>query len=285
MNLEIFNPKNIIVQGITGKFGAFHTKRMLDSGTNIIAGVTPGKSGQKIHNIPVFDKISDIQEKITIDASVIFVPATFAKSAIIEAISAEIPLIIAITEGIPIRDMLEINFLLKNSSSVLIGPNCPGILIPGLVNLGIIPDNLTIKGSTAVVSRSGTLTYEAVSLLSERGIGQKYIIGIGGDMISGSSFIDILKYFQADDEVENIILIGEIGGTNEIEAAKFIKDHISKPVFGYIAGWNAPPGVKMGHAGAILGSNKLESAQAKTDIFNKYGITTATSLPELITKM
>lgn len=285
MNLEIFNPKNIIVQGITGKFGAFHTKRMLDSGTNIIAGVTPGKSGQKIHNVPVFDKISNIQEKFNIDASVIFVPAAFAKSAIIEAISAGIPLIIAITEGIPIRDMLEINFLLKKSNSILIGPNCPGILIPDLVNLGIIPDNLAMKGSTAVVSRSGTLTYEAVSLLSAHEIGQKYIIGIGGDMISGSSFIDILKYFQADDEVENIVLIGEIGGTNEIEVAKFIKNHITKPVFGYIAGWNAPTGVQMGHAGAILGSNKLESAQAKTDIFNKSGITTATSLPELINKI
>ena len=285
MTPEMLTSQNIIVQGVTGKHGSFHTKNMLGYGTNIIAGTSPNQSVTDVHGVPVYQSIADVQADHKIDASVIFVPAKFAKSAIFEAIDARIPLIIVITEGIPVHDMLQISQHRQGSGSVIIGPNSPGLLIPGLHSLGIIPANLSTPGSTAIVSRSGTLTYEAMDGLTRRNIGQKYVIGIGGDQLRGSSFIDCLKLFENDSEIERILMIGEIGGTDEVEAAKYIAENITKPVFAYIAGHTAPPGVQLGHAGAILGSNQLESAAAKTSALAEAGAITANSLDELISKM
>ena len=282
MTPDIFRDKHVIVQGITGKNGSFHTGRMLASGTHIVGGTSPNQSVTEVHGVPVFRTIREIQAQQPVDISVIFVPAAHAKAAIMEAIDAEVPLIICITEGVPVHDMLHIKQRLATSSSILIGPNCPGVLIPGVHNLGIIPAALATPGHTAIVSRSGTLTYEAMSLLTQAGIGQRYVIGIGGDMIGGSSFIDCLQLFEQDAAVEQIVLIGEIGGTSEIAAADYIKRHISKPVYAYIAGHSAPSGVQMGHAGAILGTNELESAQAKTARLEASGAVVASSIQSLI---
>ena len=282
MTPDIFRGKHVIVQGITGKHGSFHTERMLARGTHIIGGTSPNQSFAEVHGVPVFRTIREIQAQQPVDISVIFVPAAYAKAAIMEAIDAEVPLIICITEGVPVHDMLHIKQRLATSSSLLIGPNCPGVLIPGVHNLGIIPAALATPGHTAIVSRSGTLTYEAMSLLTQAGIGQRYVIGIGGDMIGGSSFIDCLQLFEQDAAVEQIVLIGEIGGTSEIAAADYIKRHISKPVYAYIAGHSAPSGVQMGHAGAILGTNELESAQAKTARLEASGAVVASSIQSLI---
>ena len=282
MTPDIFHSKHVIVQGITGKHGSFHTERMLARGTHIVGGTSPNQSVTEVHGVPVFRTIREIQAQQPVDISVIFVPAAYAKAAIMEAIDAEVPLIICITEGVPVHDMLHIKQRLATSSSILIGPNCPGVLIPGVHNLGIIPATLATPGYAAIVSRSGTLTYEAMSLLTQAGIGQRYVIGIGGDMIGGSSFIDCLQLFEQDVAVEQIVLIGEIGGTSEIAAADYIKRHISKPVYAYIAGHSAPSGVQMGHAGAILGTNELESAQAKTARLEASGTVVASSIQSLI---
>ncbi len=281
MNEALLTGKNIIVQGITGSHGAFHTRAMVASGTHIVAGTSPGKAGQDIDGIPVYDSIKDIQADMAVDTSVIFVPAAFAKGAILEAINAEVPLIVCITEGIPIHDMLHIKQRTEKSKSKLIGPNCPGILMPGGNKLGIIPASLALPGSVGIVSRSGTLTYEAMASLTTRGIGQKYIIGIGGDPISGTSFTDCLELFQNDPDVTQIVMIGEIGGTAEYEAADYIAKHVTKPVYSYITGHHAPEGVQLGHAGAILGS-QAESAVAKTEYLKSKGVITETNLVSLI---
>lgn len=281
MNEAIHNIRNVIVQGITGSHGAFHTRAMVASGTRIVAGTSPGKAGRKVDGIPVYDSIKDILAEKVVDASVIFVPAPHAKGAIMEAIDAEIPLIVCITEGIPVHDMLQIKRRLQSSKSRLIGPNCPGILLPGRVKLGIIPANLALEGTVGVVSRSGTLTYEAMADLTRREIGQKYIIGIGGDPIQGSNFTDCLELFQNDPDVDKIVLIGEIGGVSEYEAADYIAAHVTKPVYAYITGHHAPVGVQLGHAGAIL-SKESESAEAKTAYLTSVGVHTATNLPALI---
>jgi succinyl-CoA synthetase alpha subunit len=281
MNESILRGNNVVVQGITGAHGAFHASAMKAAGTNIVAGVSPKKAGEFVDGIPVYASIKDIQADMNIDISVIFVPAVAAKGAIIEAINAKIPLIVCITEGIPIHDMLQISQHLEKGSSRLVGPNCPGILIPGSNKLGIIPATLALPGSVGIVSRSGTLTYEAMDGLTRRGIGQKYIIGIGGDRIQGTSFIDCLELFQNDPEVDRIIMIGEIGGTSEIEAADYIAQHVTKPVYAYITGHHAPAGVQLGHAGAILGSAD-ESASAKTAYLSEHDIITTTSITSLI---
>lgn len=281
MTEDLLRGKNVIVQGITGAHGAFHARAMKASGTNVIAGTSPNKAGELVDDIPVYNSIADIQKNKSVDISVIFVPARFAKGAIIEAITASIPLIVCITEGIPIHDMLQIKQHLEKGSSLLVGPNCPGILLPGGNKLGIIPAHLATPGMAAIVSRSGTLTYEAMDGLTRRGIGQKYIIGIGGDRIAGTSFIDCLELFQSDPDVDQIIMIGEIGGTSEIEAADYITQHVTKPVYAYITGHHAPAGVQLGHAGAILGSSD-ESASAKTDYLNKKGIKTSTNITDLV---
>ena len=285
MTPQLFTGKNVIIQGITGKNGRFHARNMLDYKTYIVAGTSPNQAISEVHGVPVFRTIDDIKKRFTIDISVIFVPAPHAKAAILEAIQAQIPLIVCITEGVPVHDMLEIKQKLRLSHSVLIGPNCPGVLLPGRQLLGIIPASLAAPGDTAIVSRSGTLTYEAMSLLTQSGFGQRYIIGIGGDMISGSSFVDCLQLFQNDPSVKRIVMIGEIGGISEITAADYIKQSINKPVYAYIAGHSAPGGVQMGHAGAILGTNALESAAAKTAYLQQAGAITANSISQLIQKI
>jgi succinyl-CoA synthetase alpha subunit len=282
---SVFTGKNVIVQGITGKNGLFHTRNMVAYGTDVVAGVTPGKGGLTVDEIPVYDSIADVQKDMPVDASVIFVPAPFAKGAIFEAIAAKVPLIVCITEHIPVHDMIQVRQQLKDSASVLIGPNCPGVLTPQNQLLGIIPAALSKQGDTAVVSRSGTLTYEAMDLLTKAGLGQKYVIGIGGDMVRGTNFIECLELFENDPAVKRIVMIGEIGGTDEIEAADYIRDRVTKPVYAYVAGHSAPVGVQMGHAGAILSGNSQESAPAKTAYLAKSGAITDDSITELINRV
>ena len=281
MNEQLLTGKNVIVQGITGAHGSFHTRAMVAAGTNVVAGTSPGKAGQTVDDIPVYESITAIQTDMHVDTSVIFVPAAHAKAAILEAIDAKIPLIICITEGIPLHDMMYIKQRIEKSESRLIGPNCPGILLPGVTKLGIIPASFGLPGTVGIVSRSGTLTYEAMAELTERGIGQKYVIGIGGDPINGTSFTDCLELFQNDPDVDRIVLIGEIGGTTECDAADYVAEHVTKPVYAYITGHHAPAGVQLGHAGAILGS-QAESAAAKTDYLQKRGAITATNITALI---
>lgn len=281
MTPGLFTAKNVIVQGITGTHGSFHTRAMKKSGANIIAGTSPTKAGMVIDDIPVYATIVDIQRDHKVDVSVIFVPAPHAKAAIVEAIDANIPLIICITEGVPIHDMLYIKHYIKGKSSQLIGPNCPGILLPGSGTLGIIPANMGLPGSAGVVSRSGTLTYETVSGLSARGVGQRYVIGIGGDPIRGTGFIECLELFEKDPLVDKIILIGEIGGNDEQLAADYIRTHISKPVYAYITGHHAPVGVQLGHAGAIFGSDD-ESASTKSRALQEAEATVSSSIAHLV---
>ena len=281
MDNALLAGKNVIVQGITGSQGSFHTHAMVAAGTNIVAGTSPNKAGQDFEGIPVYGSIADIQKDVHVDVTIVFVPAKFTKGAIMEAIAANVPLIICITEGIPIHDMLYIKQYIMKSPSWMIGPNSPGILLPGVNKLGIIPASMGLSGTVGIVSRSGTLTYEAMAGLTERGIGQKYVIGIGGDPIRGTGFIDCLKLFNEDPEVDQIVMIGEIGGTDEQQAARYVKENISKPVYGYVAGHHAPEGIQLGHAGAILGSED-ESASAKTALMKECGIITATSTVELV---
>lgn len=278
---QLLTASNVIVQGITGSHGTFHARAMKAAGTNVVAGTSPTKADTFIDDIPVYASIAAIQADVRVDISVIFVPPAHAKGAILEAIAAQVPLIVCITEGIPIHDMLQIQQHLEKGSSVLVGPNCPGILVPGSNKLGIIPAHLSLPGRVGVVSRSGTLTYEAMDGLTRRGIGQRYIVGIGGDRIPGTTFIDCLEMFQHDPDVDQIVMIGEIGGTSELEAADYIARHVTKPVYAYITGHHAPEGVQLGHAGAILGSAD-ESAKAKTDYLAARGVTTATNITELI---
>ena len=254
---------------------------MRAAGTTIVAGTSPNKAGQFVDGVPVYATINDIKKEYAVDISVIFVPAPFAKQAMIEAINANIPLIVCITEGVPVHDMIDIKKRAAKANVRIIGPNCPGVLLPGGNKLGIIPAMMGLPGSVGVVSRSGTLTYEAAAGLSQKGIGQKYIIGIGGDRVRGTSFIDCLALFEEDPDVSSIVLIGEIGGTDEQQAASYIRQHVTKPVYAYIAGHHAPAGVQLGHAGAILGSTD-ESAQAKTTALRDAGALTSTSIVELV---
>lgn len=280
MRSNILTAKNVIVQGITGTHGAFHASAMKSAGTNVVAGTSPNKAGQSVDGIPVFSTIAAIKAQHAVDISVIFVPAPFAKEAMIEAINAQVPLIICITEGVPVHDMLTVKKLADAAGVTIIGPNCPGVLVPGGNKLGIIPAQMGTPGHVGIVSRSGTLTYEAAASLTHRGIGQKYIIGIGGDRVKGSDFIDCLSLFEEDPDIHSIVLIGEIGGTSEQKAADYIKQYITKPVYAYVAGHSAPVGVQLGHAGAILGSGD-ESAAAKTQALQNAGAITAMSIVEL----
>ena len=279
-----FIGRHVIVQGITGAHGSFQTKAMLEAGTNIVGGTSPGKAGQEIEGVKVYDTIADIQQETTVDITVIFVPAPYAKAAIVEAIQSNIPLIVVITEGIPVHDMLVVHRLLQQSGSTLLGPNSPGALLPEINKLGIIPAAMSAPGRAAIVSRSGTLTYETMAGLTSKNVGQKYVIGIGGDQVHGIGYVDCLRLFQDDPDVDQIVLIGEIGGSEEIEAAQYIQSSVTKPVFAYIAGHHAPAGVQLGHAGAILGSDQ-ESASAKTALLEQSGVTTAKSISELIQRV
>lgn len=280
--MSVFFGKNVIIQGITGSHGSFQTAAMRAAGTSVVAGTSPGKAGQFVDTVPVYDSIASIQKDMPVDTTILFVPAKAAKAALLEAIAAKIPLIICITEGIPVQDMLAVHRALADSPCTLLGPNSPGALLPAAaLKLGIIPANLSSPGSTAIVSRSGTLTYEAMAGLTDHGVGQKYVVGIGGDTIHGIGYIECLELFQNDPDVDRIILIGEIGGQEELQAATYIKDSVTKPVFAYIAGHHAPMGVQLGHAGAILGS-QAESAIEKTSALAAAGARTATSITELI---
>jgi succinyl-CoA synthetase alpha subunit len=256
MSILVNKNTKVIVQGITGKEGAFHTARMVEYGTNVVAGVTPGKGGQKSENIPIFNTVEEAKEATGGNASIIFVPPVFSPDAILEAADAELDLVVCITEGIPALDMVSVYHKLKDGKTRLIGPNCPGVITPEECKLGIMPGFVHKKGRVGVISRSGTLTYEAVHQLTELGLGQTTCIGIGGDSIIGTNFIDCLALFEKDPETEAVVLIGEIGGTAEEEAAEFTKANLSKPVVSFIAGRTAPAGKRMGHAGAIISGGK-----------------------------
>jgi len=256
MSILVNKDTRVICQGITGKAGAFHTKGCLDYGTRVVGGVTPGKGGQTVEGVPVFDTVTEAVEKTGANATMIFVPAPFTADAILEAIDADIQTIAAITEGVPVLDMVDVYDVVERNDVTLIGPNCPGVITADECKIGIMPGYIHKKGCVGVMSRSGTLTYEAVWQISNLGLGQTTCVGLGGDAIVGSSFIDLLKLFEEDPETEAIMMIGEIGGTAEEEAAAFVKENITKPVAAFVAGRTAPPGKRMGHAGAIISGGK-----------------------------
>ena len=276
MSILVNKETRVICQGITGRVGEFHTKGCLEYGTKIVGGVTPGKGGQTAADLPVFDTVVEAVEKTAADATMIFVPAAFTADAILEAIDAGIKTIVAITEGVPVMDMVHVYEIIKESDSVLIGPNCPGLITPEECKIGILPGYIHQKGPIGVISRSGTLTYEAVWQLSNLKLGQSTCIGLGGDPIVGTSFIDLLALFEADGATEGIVMIGEIGGTAEEEAAAYIQEHVSKPVAAFIAGRTAPPGKRMGHAGAIISGGKGTAAE-KVAALQAAGIEVAES--------
>jgi succinyl-CoA synthetase alpha subunit len=271
MSILVGKDSRLLVQGITGREGSFHTQQMVDYGTRVVAGVTPGKSGQIMEGVPVFNTVAEAVREEGANVSVIFVPPAFAADAIMEAVASGVGVIVCITEGIPTRDMVRVKHYLKDKASVLIGPNCPGIITPGACKAGIMPGYIFKAGGIGVISRSGTLTYEVVNQITNQGLGQSTCIGIGGDPIIGLSFIELLTYFREDDQTQGVVLIGEIGGTAEEEAARFIREKFPKPVVTFIAGQTAPPGRRMGHAGAII-SGKSGTAQEKMAVLEAAGI-------------
>ncbi len=280
MSVLVDKNSRIVVQGITGREGQFHARQCMDYGTNVVAGVTPGKGGQVADGVPVFNTVKQARQEAGANVSLIFVPPPFAADAIMESVDAGIELVVAITEGIPVLDMMTAYHFVNSSGSRLIGPNCPGIISPGKCKVGIMPGPIHREGSIGVVSRSGTLTYEVVHQLTNNGMGQSTCIGIGGDPIIGTNFIDALDLFQKDPQTTGIVMVGEIGGSAEEEAAKFIKENVTKPVIGFIAGLTAPPGRRMGHAGAII-SGSSGTAQAKMEAMEKAGITVMKNLGQL----
>ena len=262
MSILVDKHTRLVVQGITGREGAFHTKQMIDYGTNVVAGVTPGKGGEWVFDtVPVFDTVKEAVDATGANTSIIYVPARFAADAIIEAADAGVDLVVCITEGLPVLDMVQVRAYLDTTHTRLIGPNCPGLITPGQAKVGIIPGHIMTPGNVGVVSRSGTLTYEVVYALTARGIGQSTAVGIGGDPINSTSFLDALQMFEEDPDTEQVILIGEIGGTDEQKAAEYISQKMTKPVTAFIAGQSAPPGRRMGHAGAIISGGEGTAAE------------------------
>lgn len=280
MAILINRNTKLITIGLTGKQGTFHTLQSRDYGTNVVGGVTPGKGGTVHEGIPVFNTTYEAVKETGANAAMVFVPPAFAADSILECIDAEIPLIIAITEGIPVGDMIKVKAALQGSKSRLIGPNCPGVITPGECKIGIMPGHIHMPGNVGVISRSGTLTYEAVFQLTQREIGQSTCVGIGGDPVNGTNFIDVLEMFEKDPDTKAVIMIGEIGGTAETDAARWIKKNMTKPVVSFIAGAAAPKGKRMGHAGAII-SGADDSADAKFKILQECGVTIARSPAEL----
>ncbi|MDQ0230548.1 succinate--CoA ligase subunit alpha [Metabacillus malikii] len=274
MSVFINKDTKVIVQGITGSTALFHTKQMLEYGTNIVGGVTPGKGGTEVEGVPVFNTVEEAVKTTGANASVIYVPAPFAADAIMEGVDAELDIVICITEHIPVMDMVKVKRYMEGKNTRLVGPNCPGVITPEECKIGIMPGYIHKKGHVGVVSRSGTLTYEAVHQLSQEGIGQSTAVGIGGDPVNGTNFIDVLKAFNDDEETYAVIMIGEIGGTAEEEAAEWVKANMTKPVVGFIGGQTAPPGKRMGHAGAIISGGK-GTAEEKIKTMNACGIKVA----------
>jgi succinyl-CoA synthetase alpha subunit len=261
VSILVDSSTRLLVQGITGREGSFHTAQMVEYGTNVVAGVTPGKKGEEVAGVPVFDTVRDAVAETGANASIIYVPARFAPDAIYEAVDSGIELVICITEGVPVNDMVPVFAYVKASGARLIGPNCPGLISPGQAKVGIMPGFIHEPGSVGLVSRSGTLTYEVVDALTKAGLGQSSAVGIGGDPVIGTSFVDVLRLFQDDPATEAIVMIGEIGGTDEEDAAAFIAEYVTKPVAGFIAGQTAPPGKRMGHAGAIISGGAGTAAE------------------------
>lgn len=280
MSILVDKKTKLLVQGITGGEGSFHTEQMIEYGTKVVAGVTPGKGGTKFNGVPVYNTVEEAVKAQKANASVIFVPPAFAADAILEAASAGIKVIICITEGIPTNDMIRVYNHIKNLDVILVGPNCPGVISPGKAKVGIMPGFIHKKGKIGVVSRSGTLTYEAVKQLTDVGLGQSTCVGIGGDPVIGSKFVDIIKLFNEDPDTKGIVMIGEIGGSAEEEAATYVRKNVSKPVVGFIAGRTAPPGRRMGHAGAIISGGK-GTADDKIKALKKAGIKVAISPAEI----
>ena len=271
MSIFVDEKNKVVVQGATGHQGVFHIGEMLNFGTKVVAGVTPGKAGQSVHNVPIFNNVIDAVNETKADTSLILVPARFAKDAVFEALDAGIKTVVTITENIPFHDAMDFVHYAKYNDAVLIGPNCPGIASPGKSKIGILPGSIFKTGNVGVASRSGTLTYEIVNSLSEKNIGQSTCVGLGGDPIIGTTFIDALKAFEKDNETKAVVLVGEIGGTAEEDAAEYITDHCRKPVFAFIAGRTAPPGKRMGHAGAIIARGK-GTAASKINAFKKADV-------------
>ena len=274
MSILIDKNTRLVVQGITGREGAFHTGRMIAYGTNVVAGMTPGKGGERVHGVPVFNSVAEAVHQTGANTSVIYVPARFAADAIYEAADAGIAVIVCITEGIPVLDMIEVRAYLDEKDIRLVGPNCPGVISPGQSSVGIIPGDIVTPGPVGLVSRSGTLTYEVMYALTERNLGQTTCVGIGGDPINGTSFTDCLALFEQDPDTEQIVLIGEIGGTDEEQAARYISEHVTKPVTAFVAGRTAPPGKRMGHAGAII-QGGTGTAPEKIEALQAVGVTVA----------
>jgi len=274
MSILVGKHTRLLVQGITGREGAFHTQQMKEYGTNVVAGVTPGKGGEWVHGVPVFDTVKEAVNATDANSSIIYVPARFAADAIMEAADADIKLVVCITEGLPVLDMVRVQRFLRPKNTRLIGPNCPGLITPGEAKVGIMPGQIHRPGNVGLVSRSGTLTYEVVQALTDKGIGQSTAVGIGGDPIIGSTFIDILHLFESDPLTDQVVLIGEIGGTDEQKAARFIAESMTKPVTAFIAGRTAPPGKRMGHAGAIIEGGE-GTAQEKIKAFEAVGVKVA----------